>query len=110
LRNFRTELEYIPEKFKLCLSLLKHSHPIELLDKGNDRGILKYVPEKHKTVELCFEAVKEVGYELRYVPDRLKTNVNKLRINGGGKEADYKTGGDKMLKKTYHTGKEPLNQ
>ena len=33
-------------------------------------------------------------------------NVNKLRIKRDKKEADYKTGGNKMLKKTYHSGKE----
>ena len=36
----------------------------------------------------------------------VKPNVNKLRIKEGKKEADYKPGGNKMLKKTYHSGKE----
>jgi len=35
-----------------------------------------------------------------------KPNVNKLRIKRDKKEADYKPGGNKMLKKTYHSGKE----
>jgi hypothetical protein len=74
-------------------------------------GTYDYYNSGSRSVNV-FTAIWEKNNErvVLYFSNSYLSNVNKLRINGGGKEADYKTGGDKMLKKTYHTGKEPLNQ
>jgi len=54
----------------------------------------------------CFTAYFKMLFCWNRLLIRISSNVNKLRIKGGKKEADYKTGRNKMLKKTYHSGKE----
>ena len=40
-----------------------------------DRGALEYMPEKLKTAELCFEAMKQNDKALYYVPEELREEV-----------------------------------
>jgi len=40
---------------------------------------LEFVPESLKTQELCFEAVKDKGDELRFVPENLKKEIMKMK-------------------------------
>ena len=38
---------------------------------------LQYVPEEHRTPNLCLVAVKQYGWALEYVPDHLKEQIKK---------------------------------
>ena len=37
--------------------------------------MLRFVPDHLKTITMCKNAVKELPYVIRYVPDRYKTQV-----------------------------------
>ena len=38
---------------------------------------LGQVPDEHKTPELCMEFVRSCGYNLKYVPEEMKTRLPK---------------------------------
>jgi hypothetical protein len=69
IRNNANALVVIPEEqitFELCVEAL-------LKDEYSSSSILKYVPNKFKTYDFCFNCVRIDGTYLENVPESLKT-------------------------------------
>jgi len=60
----KTLLKFVPYKYRTneLLALIKHFN-----------GIMKYIPPKFKTFEICLDAVKRNCYDLKHVPKKFKT-------------------------------------
>jgi hypothetical protein len=76
-RAFRYHISAVYEKravmrecLALCLMEIRRTAAIggRVLELA-----LRYVPEQHKTGELCLEVMKQLGRAFKFVPEKLKT-------------------------------------
>ena len=60
----KMELKYVPNNYKTndLIKLMKHFN-----------GVIKFIPYKLKTYEMCLDAVERNEHDLQYVPRKFKT-------------------------------------